>query len=72
MDKLLKLLDGNARLTDAQLAVMANCTEEEVRAQIAAWEASGVIRGYKALIDWERTDREYVTALIELRVSPKK
>ena len=72
MDKLLKLLDSNARLTDAQLAVMANCTEEEVRAQIAAWEASGVIRGYKALIDWERTDREYVTALIELRVTPER
>ena len=31
-----------------------------------------MIRGYKALIDWERTDREYVTAIIELRVSPKR
>ena len=35
-----------------------------------AWEASGVIRGYKVLIDWERTDREYVTALIELQETP--
>lgn len=71
MDKLLKLLDSDARLTNAQLAVMLGCPEEQVAAQIAEWERSGVIRGYKAVIDWEKTDRAYVTALIELRVSPK-
>lgn len=72
MDKLLKLLDTNARLTDAQLAVMLDSTEEQVRAQIAELERSGVIRAYKALIDWDRTEREYVTAIIELRVTPKR
>lgn len=72
MDKLLKLLDTNARMTDAQLGVMLGCSEEEVRRQIAKWEDAGVIRAYKALIDWERTDREYVTALIELKVTPKR
>lgn len=72
MDKLLKLLDTNARLTNAQLAVMLDTTEESVRAQIAGLEKSGVIRAYKALIDWDRTDREYVTAIIELRVTPKR
>ena len=30
MDKLLKLLDTNARLTNAQLAVMLDTTEEEI------------------------------------------
>lgn len=72
MDKLLKLLDTNARLTNAQLAVMVGCTEDEVAAHIAEWEKNGVIRAYKAVIDWERTDRAYVTALIELRVTPKR
>lgn len=72
MDKLLKLLDTNARLTNAQLAVMLGWSEDEVAAHIAEWEHSGVIRGYKAIIDWERTDRAYVTALIELRVTPKR
>ena len=71
MEKLLKLLDNNARLTNAQLAVMLGCTENEVSDRIAQWERDGVIRGYKAIIDWERTDRAYVTALIELRVTPK-
>lgn len=72
MDKLLKLLDTNARLTNAQLAVMAGCSEDEVAAHIAEWEKNGVIRAYKAVIDWDRTDRAYVTALIELRVTPKR
>ena len=71
MEKLLKLLDNNARLTDAQLAVMLNCTVDEVRTQIAAYEKAGVIRAYKTIIDWEKTDREYVTAFIELKVQPK-
>ena len=72
MDKLLKLLDTNARLTNAQLAVMLDRPEAEVAAQIAALERSGVIRAYKALIDWDRTDREAVTALIEVKVTPQR
>lgn len=72
MEKLLNLLDNNARLTTEQLATMLGRTEAEVAEQIAALEQSGAIRGYKALIDWDRTDREYVTAIIELRVSPKR
>ena len=71
MDKLIQLLDSNARLNDAQLAVMLDRTEEEVKAQIASLEREGVIRGFKAVIDWEKTDRDTLTALIELRVTPQ-
>lgn len=72
MDKLLKLLDTNARLTTAQLAAMLDRPEAEVAADIAALEKSGVIRAYKALIDWDKTPRELVTAIIELKVTPKR
>ncbi|MDD3693187.1 MAG: Lrp/AsnC family transcriptional regulator [Oscillospiraceae bacterium] len=72
MEKLLKLLDSNARLTDAQLGVMLGCSEKEISEKIAEFERCGTIRGYKAVIDWDKTDRAYVTALIELRVSPKR
>ena len=72
MDKLLKLLDSNARLTDAQLATMLGCTEDEVRAQIAELEKSGAIRAYKAVIDWDKTERQNVTAIIELKVTPRR
>ena len=72
MDKLLKLLDENARLTNAQLATMLGITEDEVCRQIAELEKSGAIRAYKAVVDWDKTDRQVVTAIIELKVTPRR
>lgn len=72
MDKILKLLDTNARLSVAEIAVMTNETEDVVREKITKLEKDGIIRGYKALIDWDRTDRKYVTAMIELKVTPMR
>ena len=72
MEKLLKLLDENARLSNEQMAVMLGMTPEEVAAEIDRLEKQGVIRGYKTVINWDKTQREYVTALIELKVTPKR
>lgn len=72
MDKLLTLLNEDARYTTSQLAVMLGKTEEEIEAQIKKYEKEGVIKGYKAVIDWEKVKVDRLTALIELKVSPKK
>lgn len=72
MDKLLTLLQENARLSCEQLAVMLGTTEDEVKNQISAYEKAGVIRGYQALINWEKADANRASALIELRVTPKR
>lgn len=72
MDKLIALLSENARLTNSQLASALGRTEEEVADHIIQLEKEGVIRGYKAIVDWDHTDRDYVTAIIELRVTPKR
>ena len=72
MDKLLKLLNANARLSGEQMAVMLNMTEDEVNTAIAKLEKEGVVRGYKPLIDWEKTGEEVVTAIIELSIAPSK
>ncbi|MGX8699769.1 MULTISPECIES: Lrp/AsnC family transcriptional regulator [unclassified Caproiciproducens] len=72
MDRLLNLLDENARLSTEQLAVMLDKTPDEVADAIADYEKQGVIRGYKALINWEKIDENKASALIELRVSPKR
>ncbi len=69
--KLLKLLQKNAKYTNADLAVMLGISETEVAAQIESLEKEGLIRGYKAVIDWEKLDTSYVSALIELKVSPQ-
>ena len=72
MYEMLKLLEENARYTDDALASMLGISEQEVREQIKAYEKQGVLRGYKAIVDWEKTERDYVTARIELKVTPKK
>ncbi len=71
-DRLLELLREDAQLTPAQLAVMLGEREEEVKEAIAGLEKDGVIRGYHALVNWERTELHRATALIELRVTPQK
>ena len=69
--KILKLLSKNARATAKEIAVMLGRTEEEVAAQIREMEKSGLIRGYKAVVDWEAVDTTTVSAIIELKVTPK-
>ena len=72
MDTILQLLEKNARLSASDIAVMLDRPEEEISARIAAYEKDGTILGYQALIDWDKTDREYVSAIIELKVEPTR
>jgi DNA-binding Lrp family transcriptional regulator len=72
MDKILKALEDNATLTPEQLAVMMGKETGEIKNLIKKYEADGVILGYKAMIDWDKTDREYVTALIEVKMTPQR
>ena len=72
MDKILKLLEDNATLTHEQLAVMCNKEVGDIKKMIKAYEKDGVILGYKTMIDWDKTDREYVSALIEVKITPQR
>ena len=72
MDKILNLLEENATLTAKQLAVMLEKEEGDIKKAIKAYEKDGVILGYKTIIDWDKTDKEYVTALIEVKLTPQK
>ena len=72
MDKVLKLLENDATLTPKQLAVMLDKEEGDIKKTIEKYEKDGVVLGYKTIIDWDKTDREYVTALIEVKLTPQK
>lgn len=74
MDKaiaILERLEKNARATPAELAIMLNLPETEVTDTIRRLEAEGVIRGYRALVDWEKLGQERIYAMIEIRVRPE-
>ena len=72
MDILLKLRENDASLTPAQLATMLDKEEGEIKDLIHTYEKDGVILGYRTLIDWDKTDREYVSAMIEVKLVPQK
>ncbi len=71
-NNLLKLLEDDARLSTEQLSVMLDKPKKEIDEKLAELEANGTILGYKAMIDWEKTDREYVTAMIDVKLSPQR
>ena len=69
--KLLKLLSNNARYSTSELAVMLGTDEQTIKKEIEEMQKSGLICGYKAVIDWEKLDTGAVSAIIELKVSPQ-
>ena len=69
---LLKILEDNANLTPEQLAVMCRKEVGDIKKAIDEYEKEGIIVGYKTMIDWDKTDREYVSAIIELKVAPQR
>ncbi len=71
MDKLLSLIEKNPRLSNHEIAVMLGEDEKAVEERIRVYEETGVIKGYRAMIDGEMTDSQTVTALIEIKVHPK-
>lgn len=72
MKNFLQLLENDSRLTPEQLAVMCDKEVGDIKKLIKKYENNGTILGYKTIIDWDKTDREYVTAMIELKVSPQQ
>lgn len=71
MNKLLDIIEKNPRLTNKEIAVMLSADENEIAQKIRLYEQTGVIKGYRALIDKSKADAETVTALIEIKVQPK-
>lgn len=70
--KILELLDSDAKFSVSDIAAILGEKEEDVEAEIRMLEKEKIICGYTALIDWDRTDKDFVTALIEVRVTPQR
>jgi len=72
METLLRLLQQDATVSREDLARQLNLSVEEVNRRIAELEQNGVIRGYQAIVDRERLDKNTVTAFIEVRITPER
>lgn len=68
--EILRLLAKNAKYTPAQLAKMTGADTAAVKADIEELEKAGYIRGYKTIIDWDKSENPLVSAIVELKVIP--
>ena len=76
MDKkelqILKAVEHNARMSLSEIAASTKIAEEEVRQTLNDLEEKRIICGYDTQINWDKTDKEIVTAIIEVKVTPQR
>ena len=71
-ERILSIIEKNSRIDLHELAVIMGEPEIEVANELKRMEEEGIICGYHTLIDWEKTNIEKVSALIEVRVTPQR
>lgn len=70
--QILDAISKNSRYSTEDLAAMLATDEDTVKKEIKEMEDANVICGYPTLINWDQTDCEKVTALIEVKVTPQR
>lgn len=72
MDRLIALLQQNARISLEDAAIQLDLSVEEVATAIDSLEKTGVIRAYQAVINEDKLEADQVTAVIEVKVTPER
>ena len=73
MEEILNILDKEkGNVSRARIAQMLGMEEKEVADKIEKMEKENVIVGYKTIVNWDKTDKDVVVALIELRITPQR
>lgn len=72
MEEILEILEKNSKATPEQIAVMTGKALKDVQEAIKKYEEENIIVGYTTLVDWEKTNKESVVALIEIKVTPQR
>ena len=70
--KLLEILTEDCRTPLERMAVMTGESLEAVACAIDELEKEHVILHYQPIINWDKTDKERVEAMIEVRVTPQR
>ena len=71
-EKVLSYLEQDARIPHRDIAVMLGISEKEVEDIIEQCERDGTIKCYRTVIDWNKTGKKTVSALIELKTIPQR
>lgn len=71
-NELLYLIEKNSQINITDLADMLNEEESVIKDKLSDLEKEKIICGYHTLINWDKTNVDKVTALIEVDVTPEK
>jgi len=66
--ELLSLLSTDARESTEDIARQLGVDPETVEELLDELEREGTVRGYQAVVDWDNTDDQHVSAFVELNV----
>jgi len=72
MHPVLEILASEGRCTAEEIALRLGMDASEVEAKIRAYEASHVILGYHAVVNWHTADDQRLFAFIEVKASPER
>ncbi|KEH98866.1 Lrp/AsnC family transcriptional regulator [Clostridium massiliodielmoense] len=72
MEEILEIIEKNSKYSEEEISAMTGKTVEEVRSAIKKYEEDNIIVGYPALINWEKTSKDSVVALIQVKVTPQR
>ena len=72
MNELLELLENDHTMTVDQLAVMLNKPPAEITSMIKHLEEEKIIVKYQTVINWEKAGVDYVTAVIDVKITPQR
>lgn len=70
--KILRLIQNNSKMSTKDIAALLGLDEAVVINILHELEQEQVICGYNTVINWDKTDDERVTALIEVKVTPQR
>jgi len=66
---ILEIIEHDPKKDTQEIALLSGYSEEKVRSRIKELEENGIIRKYKAVIDWDKVGEEYIYAIIELKIN---
>lgn len=70
--EIISLLENNAKLTAQEIAVRLNADPAQIANEIAELEKQKIILGYRSIINWDLAEKDSVTGMIEIKITPQR
>ena len=71
MQQILQILAQEGPVDPGEIATRLNLSVDEVQAAVQQAQQDGILLGYRALINWEKTDADKVYAFISIEAKPE-